>query len=122
MCHLAREPSDTFVLMTTVTSLDSVVSHLGWEEEAKRWGSLGVEVGLCCMPGTVLGPQYTLSLDIPLWGYDYSRFVDEAQRGDEALPKVIQERHGESDSLYYDYSPKQHSVEGERPGQKVGVV
>jgi hypothetical protein len=41
MCHLAREPSDTFVLMTTVTSLDLVVSHLGWEESAKRLGSLG---------------------------------------------------------------------------------
>lgn len=40
MCHLAIEPSDKFVLMTTVISLDSVVSHLGWEE-AQRLGSLG---------------------------------------------------------------------------------
>lgn len=87
MCHLAREPSDTFVLMTTVTSLDLVVSHLGWEESAKRLGSLGVEVGLCCMPGTVLGSQHTLSLEIPPWGCNFSHFVDEARRGDEAPPK-----------------------------------
>lgn len=44
MCHLAIEPSDKFVLMTTVISLDSVVSHLGWEE-AQRLGSLGVGGG-----------------------------------------------------------------------------
>lgn len=79
---------------------------------------MGMEVGLCAMSGTVLGPQHTLSLDIPLWGYDYSHFPDEARREDEAPLKSYKR----CNSLYYDYSPKSHSAERERLGGKVGVV
>lgn len=74
------------------------------------------------MPGTLLGSQHTLSPEIPLWDYDFSHFVSEARRGDEAPPKVIQERHREGDSLYYDYAPTPHNTEGERLVGKVGVV
>lgn len=70
------------------------------------------------MPGTVLGPQPTLFLGIPLWGYGYSHFIDEAWRDDEAPLKSYKR----CNSLYHDYSPKSHSAEGERLGGKVGAV
>lgn len=111
MCHLAIEPSDKFVLMTTVISLDSVVSHLGWEE-AQRLGSLGVGVGLCWMPGTVFGSQHTLSLEFSLWGYCYSLFVDVAQGGEESSPRSHRRCTGKS-FYYCALSTKSYPAEGE---------
>lgn len=102
MYHLAIEPSDKFVLMTTVISLDSVVSHLGWEE-AQRLGSLGVGigvgVGLCHRPGIVLGSQHTLPLEFLMSGYYYSYFVDEAQRGEESSQSHTRDAQGSQ--FYY---------------------